>query len=175
VEGADKRNVGAKTPSVKVVDAVNAPDVPVIVTVLWPVAAVLLATKVKVEKLVVVLGVKKAETPLGRPETARLTFPAKPYRSVTETLAFALWPSPTLTCEDAVSEKAGAWIVSVNVVFAVTLPETPVTVSTLAPAAAVLLTVNVRVLLLVAEAGENAAVTPAGRPLIERLTAPAKL
>lgn len=58
------------------------PEVPVIVTVYCPRLAVLLA--VSVSKLLpeelgtaVGLGLKDAVTPLGRPETARLTLPVK--------------------------------------------------------------------------------------------------
>ena len=59
--------------------ALSAPDVPVIVTTLWPMLADVLAVKVSVDVLVVGLGEKDAVTPLGRPETARFTLPVKPY------------------------------------------------------------------------------------------------
>jgi hypothetical protein len=53
-------------------------------------------------------------------------------------------------------------------------PEVPVTVTVLLPADAVLSAVSVSVLLVVVIAGENVAVTPAGRPLAERFTPFAK-
>ena len=54
------------------------PDVPVIVTVAVPVAAVLLAVSVNVLALVVLVGLKDAVTPLGKPDADRLTLPLKP-------------------------------------------------------------------------------------------------
>ena len=55
----------------------------------------------------------------------------------------------------------------------VSVPLTPVIVIVAAPSVAVLEAVNVRVLVLVVEAGLNAAVTPAGNPLALSATAPA--
>lgn len=54
------------------------PDVPVIVTVAVPVAAVLLAVSVNVLALAVLVGLKDAVTPLGKPDADRLTLPLKP-------------------------------------------------------------------------------------------------
>lgn len=54
------------------------PDVPVIVTVAVPVAAVLLAVSVNELTLVVLVGLKDADTPLGKPDTDKLTLPLKP-------------------------------------------------------------------------------------------------
>ena len=65
--------------------------------------------------------------------------------------------------------------VSVRVVVWVRLPDVPVTVTSAAPTVAVLDAVRVRVLVVVALAGLKDAVTPAGRPLAERATAPEKL
>jgi hypothetical protein len=53
-------------------------------------------------------------------------------------------------------------------------PETPVMVTVLVPVVALLLAVNVRVLVLLAGFGLNAAVTPLPRPLADRVTFPAK-
>ena len=50
-----------------------------IVRVLVPSLAVLLAESVNIAYPVVGLGEKDAVTPLGRPETARLTLPVNPY------------------------------------------------------------------------------------------------
>lgn len=54
------------------------------------------------------------------------------------------------------------------------LPEIPVTVTVAEPTVAVAEAVRVRVLELVVLAGLKDAVTPAGRPLAARLTAPLK-
>jgi len=54
------------------------PDVPVIVTVAVPVAAVLLAVNVNELVLVVLLGLNDALTPLGNPLADKLTLPLKP-------------------------------------------------------------------------------------------------
>jgi hypothetical protein len=62
---------------------VRLPEVPVMVTVAVPVVAVLLAVSVKVLVLVVLLGLKDALTPLGRPEADRLTLSLKPFWGVT--------------------------------------------------------------------------------------------
>jgi hypothetical protein len=55
------------------------PEVPVIVTVYCPRAAELLAARVRVVFPVVGFGANNAVTPLGRPETERLTLPVNPY------------------------------------------------------------------------------------------------
>jgi len=54
----------------------------------------------------------------------------------------------------------------------VRLPETPVTVTVAGPTVAVLDAVSVKVLVLVVLAGLKDAVTPAGRPLADKLAAP---
>lgn len=68
-----------------IVVALSAPDVPVMVTLLWPTLAELLAVNVRVDVPLVGLGEKDAVTPLGKPETPRFTFPVKPYWSYTKT------------------------------------------------------------------------------------------
>jgi hypothetical protein len=55
------------------------------VTVYCPSAAVLLAVKVSALDEVVGLREKDAVTPLGRPDTARLTLPVNPYSEFTDT------------------------------------------------------------------------------------------
>jgi len=62
-----------------VVVLVNVPDVPVMVTGTVPVAAVLLAVRVKVLALVAGFGLKAAVTPVGRPDATKLTLPLKPF------------------------------------------------------------------------------------------------
>ena len=72
-------NVGAYTPRVSVVVAVRAPEVPVMVRGYCPIATELDAVRVRTLLLVVGLVEKEAVTPVGRPETERLTLPANPY------------------------------------------------------------------------------------------------
>lgn len=76
-------NEGAKTPSVRVVDAVRLPDVPVMVKVVLPILAELTAAKVRIELNVVGFVENDAVTPLGSPVTERLTLPLKPYTGLT--------------------------------------------------------------------------------------------
>jgi hypothetical protein len=59
------------------------PEVPEMVTVTVPVAAVLLAVSVNVLVLAVLLGLNDAVTPLGKPDAAKLTLPLKPFCGVT--------------------------------------------------------------------------------------------
>jgi len=68
---------------VRVVVAVRLPETPVIVTLYCPTLAELLAESVRVLVLVVGFGVQSAATPLGRPETERVTLPVKPYWGLT--------------------------------------------------------------------------------------------
>jgi len=70
---------GALTVSVMGVVAVAEPDVPVIVRVVCPAAAVLLAERVIVLLPVAGLGEKDAVTPLGKPEALKVTPLEKPY------------------------------------------------------------------------------------------------
>ena len=68
----------------------------------------------------------------------------------------------------------GGTTVSWKVVEALSEPEVPVTVTAALLIGAVVLAVIVRVELYVAGFGAQDAVTPAGRPLTEKLTAPVK-
>ena len=72
--------------------AVCVPEVPVIVRVYCPTAAVLLAVNVNVLVPVVGFGENAAVTPLGSPVTARFTLPVKPYCGTTETEAVPVVP-----------------------------------------------------------------------------------
>lgn len=65
-----------------------------------------------------------------------------------------------------------AFTVRVSVAVCVSVPLTPVTVIVAAPSVAVLEAVNVRVLVVVVEAGLKAAVTPVGNPLALSATLP---
>ena len=67
----------------RVVVALIVPEVPVIVRVLVPIAAVVLAANVNPLVEVVGFCVHDAVTPFGNPVTERLTFPLKPYSPFT--------------------------------------------------------------------------------------------
>ena len=58
---------------------VKLPDVPVMVTVTVPAVAVLLAESVNVLVVEVLLGLKDAITPPGRPDADKLTLALKPF------------------------------------------------------------------------------------------------
>jgi len=72
------------------------PEVPVIVTVDVPVAAVALAVSVKELVVVAEAGLKEAVTPLGRPDADKLTLPAKPFWGATVMVLEPLNPSATV-------------------------------------------------------------------------------
>ena len=71
---------------------VKLPDVPVTVTAIVPVVAVLLAVNVNVLVVAVLLGLNEAVTPLGRPDADKLTLPLKPFCGVTVTVLAPLAP-----------------------------------------------------------------------------------
>jgi hypothetical protein len=84
------------------------PDVAVMVIVDVPIAAVLLAVSVNVLVLVVLLGLKAAVTPLGRPVTDKLTLPLKPFCGVMVIVLVPPVPCAIVTLlGDAESEKFG--------------------------------------------------------------------
>jgi hypothetical protein len=80
------------TVRVSVVVMVKLPEVPVMVTVAVPVVAALLAARVKVLLPVVLVGLKPAVTPLGRPEADKLTVPVKPFCGVAVMVLVPLAP-----------------------------------------------------------------------------------
>jgi hypothetical protein len=73
------------------------PDTPVMVTVTVPVAAVLLAVSVNVLEVALLLGLKDAVTPLGKPDAERLTVLLKPFCGVTVMVLVPAVPWRTLT------------------------------------------------------------------------------
>ena len=83
---------GTLTVRLTVVVWLRLPEVPVIVTVEVPVAAVLLAVSVKKLAAVAGFGLREAVTPLGRPEADKLTLPEKPFRGATVTVLDPLDP-----------------------------------------------------------------------------------
>jgi hypothetical protein len=84
VGAADTVKFGAAiTVRLIVVVAVKLPDVPVTVTVVVPEVAPADAVSVNTLVVVVLVGLKDAVTPLGRPEAAKVTLPVKPSRGFT--------------------------------------------------------------------------------------------
>jgi hypothetical protein len=149
-----------------------APEVPVMVMVVLPTAAVLAAVKTTLVLPVVGFAAKAAVTPAGSPETARLTIPVKPYWLDTDTVEVAVLPCPTVTELDKIV-NVGEPMVSEVVVVTEVPPEVPVMVIVFVPTGAVAFAVKVTVEEpFVAGLGENEAVTPLGRPDTDRLTAP---
>jgi hypothetical protein len=88
------------TVSAMVVDAVNVPEVPVIVTLAAPVVAELLAVSVSTLLPVVGSVPNAAVTPLGRPDAVRVTLPVNVPTSVTEIVSVALLPCATVNADD---------------------------------------------------------------------------
>ena len=81
---ADRLKFGAPlTAKESVVELLRLPLTPRMVTVKVPMAALVLAVKVKLLVLVVLAGLNDAVTPLGRPEAERLTAPLNPLSGVT--------------------------------------------------------------------------------------------
>lgn len=96
---ADRAKLGTKaavTVSVTVVELVKLPEVPTSVTAAVPVVAALPAVNVKVLVLVALPGLKKAVTPLGRPEADKVTPPLKPFCGVTAMVLVPAVPCITL-------------------------------------------------------------------------------
>jgi hypothetical protein len=157
------------------VDAVSEPDVPVMVTVELPVAAVGLTASVSV-LLVVAEGAENvAVTPAGNPLTERFTLLAKP---LIGTMLIVDLPEAPGTAKNllgaADSEKLLALTVTCSCTELETLPEVPVIVNDAVPGVAVLVAESVIVLVPVVGFGENVAVTPLGRPVVLRVTLPVK-
>jgi hypothetical protein len=182
VGDADSEKFGtgaAFTVSPTVVVCVSPPEMPVMVTVTVPVAAVLLA--VSVRRLVLVVGFvpNAAVTPEGRPDAESDTLPVNPFTGVT--LIVLVPPEPPCVIVTLVGDAdrpkfgvTGAFTVNETVVVCVKLPEIPVIVTLTAPVVAVLLAVNVSRLVLVAGFVPNAAVTPEGSPDALSVTLPVK-
>jgi hypothetical protein len=165
-------NVGCTTTSWNVVDAVNEPDVPVIVTVAPPTVAVLAAVSARVEGPAVFPGDRDAVTPAGRPLTAKLTSPENPNCGLTATKVVVDEPGEIETLDGVEIVNAGAWTCNCSVVVRVTFPSVPVMVRVDVAGAALLAAVRVRTLEPDVGLGVMLAVTPAGRPEMERFTLP---
>lgn len=159
-----------------VVVCVRLPETPVIVMVLVPVVAVLLAVNVRTLVELVGLVPKLAVTPLGRAEFDRVTDPVNPLLGVTVMVLLPLVPCFTVKLDgDADSEKfgaAGALTVKLIDVVWLRVPEVPVIVTVEVPVVAVLLALNVTTLEDVVGFVPKLAVTPAGSPDADKLTLP---
>jgi len=174
---ADREKFGGTvTLKLIVIEFIRLPEVPVMVSALVPVVAVLLAVSVNVLVEVVGFGLKEAVTPLGRPDADRLTLLLKPFRRVTAIVLVSLAPCMMLRLfGDAPRVKfpAGFTVRETTVPF-VRLPEVPVMFTVTVPTAAVPLAVRVKVLEEFAGFGLKEAVTPLGKPDADRLTLPLK-
>jgi hypothetical protein len=176
VEAVSVKRGGAATVKLMAAALRKLPDVPVMVTVDVPRTAELPAVSVNVIGLVALAALKDAVTPLGRPDTPKVTVPLKPFSGV---IVMAL--APALPCRrlmlagDAATLNEGTPVtVSSNLAVLVKLPEVPVMVIVDVAEAAELLAVNVNVLDVAALAGLKDAVTPVGRPDTARFTMPLK-
>src|ERR1017187_6146568 len=174
---ADRVKLGAGvTVRLIVVVLFKLPDVPVIVTVAVPVAAVTLAVRVSVLLLVAGLGLNAAVTPLGRPDAERVTLPLKPFDGVM-LIVLVPWLPCVMVTAFGEAERLKVFRVfteRLSTVVFVSVPDVPVIVTVTVPVAAVALAVKVSVLVDVAGFGLNAAVTPLGRPDAERVRLPLK-
>jgi hypothetical protein len=166
------------TVTVIVVVFARVPDDPLMFTVTVPVAAVLLAVRDKALVDVVLMGLKDAVTPLGRPDADKLTLPLKPFCGATAIVLVPVAPCGSVRVfGDAERVKLGgtaAAIDSDTVVELVRVLEVPEMVMEKVPVAAVLFAASVSVLLPVVLLGLNVAVTPLGNPEALKFTLPLK-
>lgn len=161
-----------KVERVKVPLPVRVPEVPFTVTVKLPTLAVVLAVSVNVLEPAVLVGLKDAVTPLGKPVAVRATLALNPFCGFTVMVVEVLPPSETLTELGEADKVKLPALLTVNAIVVVLLndPEVPVIVTLVVPIAAVLLAVNVTVLVLAELVGLKEAVTPLGIPEAEKPT-----
>jgi len=153
---------------------VRLPEVPLIVTGSIPISAELKAVSV-MTCVFPEPGAKVAVTPIGRPEAARVTLPENPPAGVTVMVSVTVPPCAIVRLGVwAESVKlGGAFTVTAIVVDAVRLPEVPVMVAvTGPPIVAALAAVRVSTCVPAVPAAKDA-VTPVGRPVAAKVTAPA--
>ena len=154
------------------------PDVPVIVTVTVPLAAVVLAVNVAVLLDVAGFGLNEAVTPLGNPDADKVTPPVKPFEAVIVIVLVPLLPRvivrPFGEADKVKFAAVEAFTVRLIEVVWVKPLDVPVTVTVAVPVAAVLLAVSVNTLEEVAGFGLKDAVTPLGKPEAEKVTLPVK-
>jgi len=147
------------------------PEVPVMVTVEAPKAAVFAADKVTT-LLSAVAAAKLAVTPVGKPEADSATVPSNPYRAKIAMVVVPLPPGSMLTLPGiAARVKPGVVMVSAMLILLDTLPDVPVIVTVDVPAATVFAAENVTTL-LPAVAALKLAVTPVGKPVAASATVP---
>jgi hypothetical protein len=128
-EAANEKFAGADTVTVIATVAVRVPDLPVIVALAAPTAAAAPALKVKVLTDDVLAGLNDAVTPLGRPETVRLTALLNPFAGTTAIPAVPPAPCGTLTAVGVACRlKPGAAVTCrLTPTLALSVPETPCT------------------------------------------------
>lgn len=154
------------------------PDVPVMVTTVVPSATELLADSVRIASLYGVfagllgLGEIVAVTPLGRPETARVTAALNPLVEARAMALEVVVPGPIDKLAGPVIVKFAADTVRENLAVDVSFPEVPVIETELVPIEAVLVAINVKNVFPFVGFGEKLALTPLGRPAMDRLTSP---
>ena len=177
LDGPETVNVGALTASGMITEAIAFTDFPVTVSVLLPTTALELAETIRDAVCVTGLGKNEAVTPLGSPVIARLTLSSKPYIGMTYTYCgCADVPWPTVIVPSLCSVNRGTNTPRVTVVVRVMLPDVPVIVNVALPRAAVELAERVRLESCdcVAGFGAKEAVTPLGRPEMDKVTLPVK-
>jgi hypothetical protein len=152
------------------------PEVPVTTIVPVPAGALLAAVMVSMLVPVVLGGLKDAVIPVRRPLIVKFTELLKLLIPVTVIVVLALepWMMVRRGIEAAIEKSGGGGTVTATVVVWTRLPEVPVIVRVPEPIAAQLTAFNVSTLPVVVVAGLNDAVTPEGRPLTLRFTAPLK-
>jgi len=123
-------------------------------------------------------GAKLALTPAGSPLALKETLPVRPPTKVTliVLVGFVFGGKETAAGEAEIEKFGSAVIVSVRGALSTVVPLVPDTVTVAAPTVAVLEAVNVSVLPADpdTELGLKLAVTPVGRPLTPKVTAPVK-
>jgi hypothetical protein len=121
---------------------------------------------------VVLLGLKVAVTPLGKPVAEKFTLALNPFCGVTVIVLVppAPWKKFRLAGDAESVKSAAPFTVRAIVVVLVKRPEVPVMVTLTMPVVAVLLAVRVKVLVPVVLVGLNDAVTPFGSPDADKLT-----
>jgi hypothetical protein len=150
------------------------PDAPVTVSVTVPVAAVLLALNVSVLVPFVLLGLNAPVTPLGKPDTDKLTLPLNPLCALSVMVLAPVVPCKIVNVfgdAERVKFPCG-FTLRETVAVLVKLPEVPETVTVAEPIVAVPLADSVNRLLLVAGFVLKVAVTPLGRPEAVKATLP---
>jgi hypothetical protein len=163
---------GAVTVRETVVLCDKPPDVPMIVIVAVPRAAVLLAVSVRVLVAVALLGLNAAATPLGSPDAKRLALLLKPFSGLTVIVLvpFVPWTTVRLVGEAERVKSPGGFTVRAIVVLLFRLPEVPVTVTVKVPIAAELVADRVKRLAVAEGFVLNTALTPLGRPEAVKFT-----